>query len=89
MGDLGLRREQTWKIGAENKARIEMVESKLEKQEARGYRFENKLKKTRDQLADLIKIVNAVKQDAMKMGLKEEKKYRESNRNILILHCLP
>ena len=50
MGDLGLRWEQTWKIGEENKARIEMVESKLEKQEARGYRLENKFKKTRDQL---------------------------------------
>ena len=60
MGDLGLRLEQTWLIGAENKVRIEMVESKLEKKEARGYRLENKLKKTRDQLADLIKIVNAV-----------------------------
>ena len=33
-------------IGAENKARIEIVEGKLEKQEERGYRLENKLKKT-------------------------------------------
>ena len=46
MGDLGLRWEQIWKIGAENKARIEKVEGKLEKQEERRYRLENKLKKT-------------------------------------------
>ena len=52
---LGLRWEQTGKLVAENTARIEKVETKVEKLEARGDTFENELKKTKDELEELKK----------------------------------
>ena len=53
MGDLGLRWEQTGKMVAENTVRIEKVENKVEKKEARNDTFENDLKKTKEELAEL------------------------------------
>ena len=85
MGDLSLRWEQTGKIVAENAARIDKVETKIEKHEARGDTFENELKKTKEELAELKKNMNAVKEDAMKMTMAEIST-REGNRNNVIMH---
>ena len=88
MGDLGLRWEQTGKIVAENKAKIDILETKLEKQEVKGDKLENELKKTREELAELKKSLDVVKEDAMKMSV-DEMSERESKRNNVILHGVP
>ena len=86
--DLGLRWEQTGKLVAENTARIEKVETKVEIQEAKGDKFKKELKKTKEELSDLRKSIATIKEDTMKSSLAEIGE-REANRSNVILHRVP
>ena len=87
MGDLGLRWEQTGKIVAENSARIDKIETSVERLEARGDKLENELKKTKEELNELKKSMVLVKEDAMKMSLAEMSE-RENNQNNVVIHMV-
>ena len=88
MGDLGLRWEQTGKIVAENTARLEKLEIKVEKQETREDKLELDLKKTKAELEELKKTMAGMKHEATKMSLVEMSE-RENNRNNVIIHKVP
>ena len=85
MGALGLRWEQTGKIVAENTAKLEKLETSVEREEAKRDTLENDIKKTKEELHDLKKSITMVKGDAMKMSLAEINE-RENNRNNVMIH---
>ena len=65
MANLGLRWEQTGKIVAENAAKLEKLESRVEREEAKRDKLENDLKKTKEELHDLKKTITMVKGEAI------------------------
>ena len=85
MADMGLRWEQTGKIVAENTAKLEKLEARVEREESKSDKLENDLKKTKEELHYLKISITMVKEDVMKMSLAEINE-RENNRNNVIIH---
>ena len=71
MGDLGLRWERTGKIVAENRARLDIIETKIEKQEVKVDSLGHDLMKTKEELEKLKKSMDVMKKEAIQISLTE------------------
>jgi hypothetical protein len=88
MGDLGLRWERTGKIVAENRARLDIIETKIEKQEVKVDSLGHDLMKTKEELEKLKKSMDVMKKEAIQISLTEINE-RESNHSNVMIHNVP
>ena len=88
MGDLGLRWERTGKIVTENRARLDIIETKVERQEVKVDSLGHDLKKTKEELEKLKESMDVMKKEAIQISLTEINE-RENNRSNVMIKNVP